>query len=292
MPCSPDYLKQVPLFSLLDADELAVLAHQVEERTFAPRQRIYKTGDPGGRAYVMLAGRVRLTSVDADNQDVVIGEPGYGEFFGFASMLDGTSHQTSATAVEETHCVEVDREDITTLLRAKPNAGLDLLAVLGRHFHEAHQLVRLRAARNVNQVFEEEATLGQRIADSVARFGGSWTFIITFLVSLVIYSAINVALGKTAWDPYPFILLNLFLSMLAAVQAPVIMMSQNRQDQKDRLRNELDFDVNRRSETEIQGLARKLNLLSEKLDDVEDALRGQIAPRIESSVVVRTAEQP
>ena len=107
----------------------------------------------------------------------------------------------------------------------------------------------------------------------MARFGGSWTFIIAFGVVLGVYTSINTVLGRSAWDPYPFILLNLFLSMLAAIQAPVIMMSQNRQDTKDRLRGELDYEVNRRAESEIQGLARKLNLLGEKIGDVEDLLR-------------------
>ena len=122
-------------------------------------------------------------------------------------------------------------------------------------------------------MIEEEATVGERLADAVARFGGSWNFIICFGVVLVAYSALNVALKGHAWDPYPFILLNLFLSMLASLQAPVIMMSQNRQDTKDRLRSELDFDVNRRAESEIQALAHKLSLLTDKVSDVEDLLR-------------------
>jgi uncharacterized membrane protein len=133
--------------------------------------------------------------------------------------------------------------------------------------------VRIRANRNPNEVIEKEATTGERVADAVARFGGSWTFIIIFGVMLAVYTTLNVFLDKSAWDPYPFILLNLFLSMLAAVQAPVIMMSQNRQDTKDRLRAELDFDVNVRAESEIQGLARKLNTLDDKLDDVATLLR-------------------
>jgi uncharacterized membrane protein len=111
----------------------------------------------------------------------------------------------------------------------------------------------------------------------VAGFGGSWTFIIIFAAVLVVYSTTNIFLGHKAWDPYPFILLNLFLSMLAAIQAPVIMMSQNRQDTRDRLRSELDYDVNRRSETEIQGLAHKLNHIGEKVADIEDLLRGKSA---------------
>jgi uncharacterized membrane protein len=273
MPCSPEVLRRVPLFGLLDDDEMGVLAAHVEMRTFAPRQRIYKIGDRGERAYVVVSGSVRVTTIDEDNQEVVVDEPGPADFFGFASMLEETPHQTAAQAVEETVCVEVDRTDIETLLQKRPLSGMDMLAVLGRQFHTAHQLVRLRAARNPNDVIEEKETTGEHVADVVASFGGSWTFIITFGVLLTVYTAANVALGGRAWDPYPFILLNLVLSMLAAVQAPIIMMSQNRQDKKDRLRSEMDFEVNRRAESEIQGLARKLHLLGDKIDDLEDLLR-------------------
>src|SRR6266404_5277656 len=225
MSCNPEALKHVPLFALLDDEETAVLAGQVELKKFAPRQRIYKMGDAAGQAYVMVYGRVRVTTLDQEHQE----------------------------------------------------AGMDVLTVLGKQFHASQQLVRVRASRNPNEMIEKEATFGERIADSVAGFGGSWTFILTFLAVLVIYTIVNISLGKSAWDPYPFILLNLFLSMLAAIQAPVIMMSQNRQDTKDRLRSELDFDVNRRAESEIQGLAHKLNLLGDKIGDVEDLLRQKLS---------------
>jgi CRP/FNR family transcriptional regulator, cyclic AMP receptor protein len=276
MACKPEILKDIPLFALLDDDEMAVLASQVELKHFAARQRIYKIGDPGGQAYVLVSGKVRVSTVDEDHQEVVVDEPACGEFFGFASMLDQTPHQTEASALEPSSCLEVDRKDITVLIERKPHAGMDLLTVLGRQFHASQQLVRLRSQRNPNDVIEEEMTAGQRVADVVAQFGGSWTFIISFLVVLVIYSGINIALRKSAWDPYPFILLNLFLSMLAAIQAPVIMMSQNRQDTKDRLRGELDYDVNRRAEAEIQALSRKVNLLGEKMGDVEELLRERL----------------
>jgi CRP/FNR family cyclic AMP-dependent transcriptional regulator len=273
MACNPEVLKHVPLFALLDEEESAVLAEQVEVRSFKPRQRIYKIGDNNGRAYVVVSGRVRVSTVDNEHQEVVVDEPTHGEFFGFASMLEQTAHQTEAAAVDEAVCIEVDRHDIAVLLQRKPLAGMDMLQVLGRQFHASQQLVRLRALRHPNEVIEGDATFGERIADSVAGFGGSWRFIISFLLFLVAYVTTTSLLGNRGWDPYPFILLNLFLSMLAALQAPVIMMSQNRQDTKDRLRGELDFDVNRRSELEIQGLARKLNLMGEKLGDVEELLR-------------------
>src|ERR1700761_916176 len=273
MPCAPEELKHVPLFSLLDQDEIAVLAAQVELKTFAARQRIYKMGDPGMHAYILISGSVQVTTVDEDHQEVLVDEPGHGEFFGFASMLEKTPHQTTAMAMEKTTCVEVSRDDIAVLLQRKPMAGMDMLTVLGHQFHASQQLVRIRANRNVNDVIEDDYTFGERIADVVATFGGSWYFIILFTVTLLVYTATNIILRSKAWDPYPFILLNLFLSMLAAIQAPVIMMSQNRQDKKDRLRNELDFDVNRRAESEIQNLSRKINLLTDKVDDVELMLR-------------------
>jgi CRP/FNR family cyclic AMP-dependent transcriptional regulator len=279
MACNPEVLKHVPLFASLDEEETAVLAGQVRLKTFTPRQRIYKMGDSGGQAYVVVSGRVRISTVDQDQQEVVVDEPSHGEFFGFASMLEQTPHQTEATAIDEAECLEVTRHDIEVLLQRKPLAAMDMLRVLGRQFHASQQLVRLRANRHPNEVIEKDATFGERFADIVAGFGGSWTFIILFSIILAIYMTVDAVLGKRAWDPYPYILLNLFLNMLAALQAPIIMMSQNRQDTKDRLRGELDYDVNRRSAVEIQGLARKLNLLGEKMGDVEDMLRARVADR-------------
>src|ERR1051325_183741 len=222
MACDPAVLHEVPLFALLDDDELAVLAAQTEMKTFAPRQRIYRAGEVGGRAYVVVSGVVRVTTIDEEGQEVVLDEPSPGEFFGFASMLEGTPHEPSATAVDQAVCIELDRNDILALIERKPHAGMDMLAVLGRQFHAANRLVRKRAMRNVNEMIEEETTFGERIADAVARFGGSWSFIISFGIILVVYTCINNVLGKRAWDPYPYLLLNLFLSMLAAIQAPVI----------------------------------------------------------------------
>lgn len=273
MACKPEVLRKIPLFALLDDEESAVLASQVDLKTFAPRERIYKVGDPGSAAYVVVSGRVSVFTVDEDHQEVVVDEPGSGEFFGFASMLEETPHQTNALAIGESECIEVSRDDIAVLLSRKPMAGMDLLTTLGRQLHSAQSLVRGRANRNSNDLIEKEATTGERVADHVARFGGSWTFIITFAVLLITYTAANVLLDKRSWDPYPFILLNLFLSMLAAVQAPVIMMSQNRQDTRDRLRAELDFDVNRRAESEIQGVSQKMSMLDEKMDDIAELLR-------------------
>lgn len=273
MPCNPDELRHVPLFELLDDDEALVLAAQVEITRFAARQRIFKAGDPADHGYVVMSGKVQVSTKDEDQQDVVVDEPLHGDFFGFASMLQETPHQTTAVALEDTACLEVGRDDLAELLKRRPMAGLDMLTVQARQFHATQRLVQSRASRNPNELIEAQSTFGERIADKVAGFGGSWTFIILFGLVLVTYSSFNVWLRGRAWDPYPFILLNLFLSMLAAIQAPVIMMSQNRQDVKDRVRSELDFDVNRRAEAEIQTLSHRMSQLMIKMEDVEDVLR-------------------
>ena len=241
MACDQEELRHVPLFALLDDEEMAVLAGQVELKTFAARQRIYKMGDRGrARVYGDVGKRAHY--------DGGPGPSGSGGGRAGAWGILRVRVDAGADAApdqrrrgDEATCLEVDRNDIAMLLQRKPLAGMDMLSVLGRQFHASQQLVRMRANRNANEVIEEDATFGERIADTVAQFGGSWTFIITFVVVLVVYSGMNILLGKKAWDPYPFILLNLFLSMLAAIQAPVIMMSQNRQDTKDRVRGELDL---------------------------------------------------
>lgn len=273
MACPVEVLRDIPLFSNLDDDELSVLAAQVELKAFAAHQRIFRRGDPGDRAYIILDGDVRVTAPDEDQQEVLLQEPGPGEFFGFASMLEQTPHMADATAMAASRCVEVDLHDLTILFQQRPHSVLDILAFLGRQLHNAHLLARTRSMRPPEEVIEEQETFGERIADHVASFGGSWTFIIVFISFMGIYSLINIVLGMKAWDPYPFILLNLFLSALAAIQAPVIMMSQNRQDKKDRIRSEMDFDVNRHSRVELQGVAQKVNVIDDRLADIEELLR-------------------
>ncbi len=164
MPCDASLLKSVPLFALLDDEETAVLASQVELRTFASRERIYKLGAPGGQAYVMVTGKVRVSTVDEDGQEVVVDEPSVGEIFGFASMLEQSPHQTNAVALEESSCLEIDRHDITVLLERKPHAGMDLLTVLGRqiqrhhrersHLRRAHRRCRRRLWRFMDLHFD------------------------------------------------------------------------------------------------------------------------------------------
>lgn len=260
----PDLFNDVPLFQLLDADERKVLADQVSVRKFKEGEVIFKAGDPGGLAYLVQKGTIHVSIKDANHETVVVDIADDGGLVGMSSLMAGEKHQTTAVAMEDTTAIEIDRNDIIALLTVKPLAGLDMMTIVEKQLRVAHDLMRTRVARNPNEEIDEQETFGQRMADAVARFGGSWGFVITFAVILVVYIFLNSELAKP-WDPYPFILLNLFLSMLAAIQAPVIMMSQNRQDAKDRVRSELDYRVNLKAELEIEEVLQRVGKLEEML---------------------------
>ena len=212
---------------------------------------IFQAGQPGRLAYIVKRGKVNVSLTTIDNEEIVVEVAARGDIFGMSSLLAQAEHLTTAIALENTQAIEIDRNDIAVLIQQKPLAGLDMMTMLEKQLRLTQEIMRNRVVRNPNVEIEQTETLGIRMADAVARFGGSWTFVITFGLILVVYTTINSFL-RHPWDPYPFILLNLFLSMLAAVQAPVIMMSQNRQDAKDRLRSELDFRVNQKAELEIK----------------------------------------
>src|SRR5438876_10201398 len=184
MSCDINALKQVPFFGLLDDEELTVLASQVEQKTFGARQRIYKIGETSLRAYIIVSGVVRVTTIDEDNQEVVVDQPGAGEFFGFASMLAQTPHQTQAFTTEETICIEVDRHDIGVLLQRKPDAGLDMMDVLGTQFQSSQHLVRSRANRYPNEMIVVEAKFEYRVAEGVEACDDLWHLSIEFMTAL------------------------------------------------------------------------------------------------------------
>jgi CRP/FNR family cyclic AMP-dependent transcriptional regulator len=233
---NPDDFEDVAIFQLLDAEERQVLAKQVSIREFKKGEIVFKAGDPGGLAYVVQKGIIHVSIKDANNDMVVVDIVEDGGICGMSSLLAEENHQTTAVAMDDTTAIEIDRHDITTLLTTKPLAGLDMMTIVEKQLRSAHDLMRTRVARNPNEEIDEQETFGDRMADGLARFGGSWGFVITFFIILITYVTINIVLPNR-WDPYPFILLNLFLSMLASIQAPVIMMSQNRQDTKDRVRS-------------------------------------------------------
>ncbi len=264
----PDIFNDVPMFALLDADERAVLAQQVAVKNFEKDEVIFKTGDPGKNAYLIQKGKVDVKITDIANDEVTVDVVEVGGLMGMSSLLANAEHLTTAIAIEPTCAIEIDRNDISTLLQKKPMAGLDMMTMIEKQLRATHELMRTRVTKNPNVEIEESESLSDRLADAVAKFGGSWKFVISFGVILVVYTTINSFLYKP-WDPYPFILLNLFLSMLAAIQAPVIMMSQNRQDAKDRLRSELDYKVNLKAELEIGELVQRIIRIEQGISDLK-----------------------
>jgi CRP/FNR family cyclic AMP-dependent transcriptional regulator len=261
---NPDIFNDVPLFALLDDDERQVLAQQVSARNFAKGETIFRTGEPGNYAYLVQHGRVNVTITDLANEEILLEVAEAGGLLGMSSLLAQANHLTTAVAIDETGAIEIDRGDISALLTRKPLAGLDMMTMIEKQLRDTQEIMRTRVSRNLNTEMEGAETLGDRLADNVAKFGGSWRFVSSFGVVLAIYTLINIFIA-TPWDPYPFILLNLFLSMLAAIQAPVIMMSQNRQDTKDRMRSELDYNVNLKAELEVGELLRRMGRIEQRL---------------------------
>jgi uncharacterized membrane protein len=211
---------------------------------------------------------VQVFVEDDIGENFLTGESGPGDVFGEISMLDGGPRTSTALTVEPSEIFRLDRECLQKLVSTHPHAALDLLTVVGRRLRATDELMRMHVSRNANVEEAEQLTMGQRIADHVAAFGGSWTFIILFSVVIGVWITLNsIALLKHTFDPYPYILLNLVLSTLAAVQAPVIMMSQNRQAAKDRIKSDLDFEVNRKAELEVAELHRKLDRMYDRVQE-------------------------
>jgi len=270
-------LADVGFFKLLDDDERAVLAQQIEHHTIAAGTTIFREGDPGGIMYVIRSGRVESWLYDEDHKRVVLATFEEGDFFGELSLLDQESRSATAIALDDTEVLAVDRTDLQLLFQQKPDAALDVISALGSRLRFTSEIVRSRAARNPNEVIEERLTLGDRLSDKLAAFGGSWKFILTFGALLILWMIFN-SITAQPFDPFPFILLNLVLSSLAALQAPVIMMSQNRADSKDRIRAELDYRVNVKAETEVAELHAKLDELRQDLmRSIDLAVRYQSA---------------
>lgn len=264
MASPTDLLADVHIFELLDADERAALAPLLESEHFAKAETIYHYGDPGDTIYIVRSGKMQVWVENDEGQRLVISEPEAGDVFGETSFLDGGPRTATACALEDTELLSLDRNRLLDFIDNHSHAALDLLTVVGRRLRANDQLLRSQVVRNVNVEEEERKTFGQRVADKVASFGGSWKFIISFGIVILVWIVFNAALLRAkAFDPYPYILLNLVLSCLAAIQAPVIMMSQNRQSAKDRLQADSDYEVNLRAELEIAALHKKVDQLYE-----------------------------
>jgi uncharacterized membrane protein len=259
-------LGEVPLFALLDENERAALAAIIDTVHFARGERIFRRGEPGDALYLVRSGLVQVFVESNEGIRVVLADNGPGDVFGELSLLDGGPRTATAVAVQDTEALVLDRGDLLEMIARYPHAAMDLLAVIAGRLRAADELLRTQVSRNVNVEAEERQTLGQRLADRVASFGGSWPFIILFAIGMLVWVGINSwMLAANAFDPYPYILLNLVLSMLAAVQAPIIMMSQNRQAAKDRIQADLDYRINLKAELEVAHLHKKIDGIWEEL---------------------------
>jgi CRP/FNR family transcriptional regulator, cyclic AMP receptor protein len=272
MAATLEMLGEVKLFALLDDIEREHLCAVLETRRYSKGETIFNAGDAGDCLHVVRSGAVELFIENYEGDKILLREATPGEIFGDVSMMDGGPRTANAVAIEETETLALDREGLLELISKHPHAALDLMSVLGGRLRSTNVLLRTQVSRNVNEEEEDRLTFGQRIADKVAAFGGSWTFIITFGCVLFVWMCINSTLlhnligwSDKPFDEYPFILLNLMLSTLAALQAPVIMMSQNRQSSKDRLKADLDFDVNRKAELEVAQLHGKVDRIYETM---------------------------
>ncbi len=259
---------EVPIFGLLDDEEREALAEMMDSREFKQNEIVFHYGDPGGEIFIIRGGRVELFVESTEGTKIMLSENEQGDVLGELSFLDGGPRTATAVACEDTQMLVLNRERLLDFIDKHPHAAMDVLTVIGRRLRATDELLRTQVSRNPNVEEEERLTFGQRIADKVAAFGGSWTFIIIFGVVLAVWVIINsTALFKNHFDPYPYILLNLFLSMIASIQAPVIMMSQNRQSAKDRLKGDLDYAVNLKAELEVAHLHRKVDHIYERLED-------------------------
>jgi len=258
-------LRSVPLFSSLDSKATAELGEYLTIHDYPKSAGIFRNGDPGDAMYLIDVGRVQISITDADGADVTLAELGPGDFFGEMSMLDGQGRSANATAVENARVAKLTRDDFLAFMKSDPRVTLELLTALTLRLRRTDELLRHRVSRNVNQEEEARLTFADHAADRIASFGGSWKFIISSIALFCLWIAMNsFLLTRKPFDPFPFILLNLALNMITALQAPIIMMSQNRQAHKDRLRANLDYQVNLKNELLLSDIIRRLDAIEKR----------------------------
>jgi uncharacterized membrane protein len=272
-------LREVPLFSEMDEQEVAGIRLIMQEIKFKPGQVIIREGETGDLFYVITEGYAEIIIRDAGGADIILHKAGPGDFFGELSMLTNEPRSARVRAVEDLTALALEREEFFDFLRTHTHAAIDVMVELGGRLHENDRIFRSMVSRNVNEIEEERLTLGQRLADSVADTIGSWPFIVVQSILLAIWIALNLSAWINHWDPYPFILLNLMLSFQAAYAGPVIMMSQNRQSAKDRLAAEIDHQVNTKAELEINNLVRRMDELELSMEHNHSELKGFMTSR-------------
>jgi uncharacterized membrane protein len=258
-------IKDIPLFGELDQQNLAGLRDVMQARHFMPGQVIIREGEAGDLFYIITEGTVQFSTVDAGGNELILDEAEKGSFFGEISMLTGSPRSVRVRAKDQVSTLALGRDHFHEYLLKHPPAAIDILTAMARRLHRTDSLLRQTVTPNVNEVMDERLTFGQRVADGFATVMGSWPFIIIQSLILTVWVVLNVLAWKFRWDPYPFILMNLAMSLQAAYAAPIIMMSQNRSSAKDRLAAEIDHDVNVKAEL-------KISLIMNRLDDLERSL--------------------
>jgi len=256
-------LRSVPLFASLDSKATAELGEYLTIHDYPKSATIFRNGDPGDAMYLIDVGKVRISITDADGAVVTLAELGPGDFFGDMSMLDGHGRSANATATENARLAKLTRDDFLSFMKSDPRVTLELLTTLTGRLRRTDDLLRHRVARNINEIEAARMTLSDRASDKIAEFGGSWKFIFAGIVFLWCWIVVNMLMDK-GFDPYPYLFLCLVLNMLQAFQGPIIMMSQNRQAEKDRLRANLDYQVNLKNELLLGDIIRRLDEIQKR----------------------------
>lgn len=254
-------LRSVPLFRALDDEAARELCNLLTTRDVAAGTPLFHRGEPGDSMYLIEHGCVRISVKDTEGHDTTLAEMGNGEFFGEMSLLDGHARSADATTSIDSRLAVLPRADFRMFLRKNPDIALGILTALTHRLRRTDDLLRHRVSRNANEEEEARLTVADRAADMIAEFGGSWKFIGASISFSLLWIAFNSWFLFHPFDEYPYVLLNLVLGMVAGLQAPIIMMSQNRQGQKDRLRADLDYRVNLKNELLLSEVLRRLESL-------------------------------
>src|SRR6266446_4473659 len=254
-----DTLRSVPLFASLDRNATADLSKFMSIQDYERSSVVFSNGDPGDAMYLIDLGKVRISITDADGHVVTLAELGPGDFFGEMAMLDGHGCSADATVIDDARLAKLTREDFLSFVDSDPRIVLEMLTAVTRRLRRTDDLLRHRVSRNANEEDARHLTLADRAADKIAKFGGSWKFISASILFTLCWIALNTwLLHDKGFDAYPYVLLNLVIGMIASLSAPVIMMSQNREAQKDRLRADLDYQVNLKNEMLLGEILRLL----------------------------------
>jgi CRP/FNR family cyclic AMP-dependent transcriptional regulator len=257
-----DTLRLVPLFESLDDEAAGELCHLLESVDCKAGTPLFRAGDQGDAMYIIERGKVRISVQATDGQELTLTELGRGDFFGEMVLLGGQRRSADAIVAEDARLAVLSREHFLSFVRSNPNVALEMLTALANRLRRTDELLRHSATRNVNVEEAAQLTLADRAADIIAEFGGSWKFIGLSTAFFVSWMALNtwVLLDK-AFDAYPYVFLNLVLAIIVSLQTPIILMSQNRQSHKDRLRADLDYRVNLQNELALQEILNRLKTL-------------------------------